>query len=87
MPGADRMANTATQVFTPKNEPIILDRILLTSSLALQAALAYFFGHAYDTRIFMATGYLAGTGQNPYVPQDLSTVFHNGAFQGITSIG
>ena len=35
----------------------------------------------------MATGYLVGTGQNPYIPQDLTAVFHNTFFQGMTSIG
>ena len=38
-------------------------------------------------RIFMATGYLVGTGQNPYIAQDLSAVFHNSTFQGITTFG
>jgi Gpi18-like mannosyltransferase len=63
------------------------DRILLASSIILQVVLALFFGHAYDMRIFMATGYLVGTGQNPYIAQNLSTVFHNSTFQGITSFG
>ena len=35
----------------------------------------------------MATGFLVGTGQNPYVPQDLTAVFQNSFFQGMTSIG
>src|SRR5512143_2663854 len=61
--------------------------IILASSVLLQIALALFFGDAYDMRIFMATGYLVGTGQNPYIAQDLSAVFHNSAFQGITSFG
>ena len=63
------------------------DRVLLASSIILQIVLALFFGHAYDTRIFMATGYLVGTGQNPYIAQDLSAVFRNSAFQGITTFG
>ena len=56
-------------------------------SLVLQIGLGLFFGHAYDQRIYMATGYLVGTGQNPYIPQDLVSVFHNSAFQGMTSVG
>lgn len=64
-----------------------LDRILLASSLILQIVLALFFGDAYDMRIFMSTGYLVGTGQNPYIAQDLSAVFHNSTFQHITSFG
>jgi len=38
-------------------------------------------------RIFMATGYLVSTGQNPYVAQDLTSVFHSASFRGFTSIG
>ena len=38
-------------------------------------------------RIFMATGYLVGSGQNPYVAQNLSAVFQNSSFQGMTSVG
>jgi hypothetical protein len=63
------------------------DRILLFLSLVLQLLLGLFFGHAYDMRIFMATGYLVGTGQNPYIVPDLSAVFHNASFQGVTSLG
>jgi hypothetical protein len=64
-----------------------LDRLLLVSSIIFQIVLGFFFGHAYDIRIFMSTGYLVGTGQNPYLAQDLSAVFHNSTFQGITTIG
>jgi len=63
------------------------DRLLLASSIILQVVLALFFGHAYDMHIFMATGYLVGTGQNPYIAQSLGAVFHNITFQGITSFG
>ncbi len=63
------------------------DQMLLTASIGLQATLALFFGHVYDMRIFMATGYLVATGQNPYIPQDLTAVFNNPSFQGMTSVG
>lgn len=63
------------------------DRLLLALSIILQTVLALFFGHAYDMRIFMATGYLVGSGQNPYVAQDVSAVFHNSTFRGITTFG
>ena len=56
------------------------DLVLLAASIILQVILALFLGHAYDMRIFMATGYLVGTGQNPYIAQDLSAVFHNSSF-------
>jgi hypothetical protein len=59
----------------------------LLASLLLQLGLGLFFGHAVDIRISMATGYLVATGQNPYVAQNLTQVFANPAFQGMTSIG
>jgi Gpi18-like mannosyltransferase len=71
----------------PVKRPAAADRLLLASSILIQIALALFFGHAYDMRIFMATGYLVGTGHNPYLPLDVSAVFHNSSFQGITTIG
>ncbi len=62
-------------------------RLLLALSIILQVVLALLFGHAYDMRILMATGYLVGTGQNPYIAQNLIAVFHNSTFQGITTFG
>ena len=43
------------------------DLSILLLSIVIQLSLALLFGHFYDMRIFMATGYLVGTGQNPYV--------------------
>jgi hypothetical protein len=63
------------------------DRRLLVLSILLQLCLAVLFGHSYDTRVFMAAGYLVGTGQNPYVPHDLSVVFHHVGFNRMTTIG
>jgi len=63
------------------------DYIVLLSSIVIQLAFAVLLGHQYDMRIFMATGYLVATGQNPYVAQDLTGVFNNSSFQGMTSIG
>ena len=63
------------------------DLSILTLSLGIQLSLALLFGHFYDMRIYMATGYLVATGQNPYIPQDLTAVFNNSSFQGMTSIG
>lgn len=63
------------------------DKLLLALSIGLQMILGLFLGHAYDTRIFLATGYLVGTGQNPYIAQNLGAVFHNAFFQGITTVG
>jgi Gpi18-like mannosyltransferase len=56
-------------------------------SIVLQMAIGLFLGHIYDTRISMATGYLVATGQNPYVPQNLTSIFNNASFQNMTSIG
>jgi hypothetical protein len=63
------------------------DRVLLLSSLLLQLILGLLFGHVYDQRINMATGYLVASSQDPYIPHDLTGVFHNSAFQGMTTIG
>lgn len=78
---------TSPQGFHPIRQYSNPDRLLLASSLILQLVLALFFGHAYDMRIFMATGYLVGTGQNPYIAQNLGAFFQNSTFQGITSFG
>lgn len=59
----------------------------MLGSVAIQLVLGVLFGHVYDMRIFMATGYLVGTGQNPYIPQDLSAIFQNPTFQSITTLG
>jgi len=56
-------------------------------SILLQLILALFLGHAYDMRIFMSTGYLVGNGLDPYLARDLSTVFHDVTFRGITTFG
>ncbi len=63
------------------------DRLLLALSICIQIALGLFLGHAYDMRIFMASGYLVGTGQNPYLAQNLGAIFQNITFQGITTFG
>jgi hypothetical protein len=73
---------------TGKSKQLALqDWSLLLLSIFIQSVLGLLFGHVYDQRIYMATGYLVGTGQNPYLPQDLTAVFHNNLFQGMTSIG
>jgi hypothetical protein len=63
------------------------DRYLLFISIFIQSIIGILFGHVYDQRIYLATGYLVGTGQNPYLPQNLTAIFHNSLFQGMTSIG
>lgn len=61
--------------------------VFLFLSISIQLILGILFGHLYDIRLFMATGYLVGTGQNPYISQDLSALFHNLSFQNLTTIG
>jgi hypothetical protein len=63
------------------------ERRILLLSIVLQLALATLFGHSYDTRVFMGTGYLVGNGHNPYVPQDLSAVFHHVLFNARGTVG
>ncbi len=63
------------------------DRPYLAASILLQLVLGLLFGHLYDIRIWMATGYLVATGQDPYIAQNLTKVFNNPAFQGMASIG
>jgi len=78
---------SATHDIHPNKRSLNTNRLLLVLSISLQLILALFFGHAYDMRIFMASGYLVCTGQNPYIAQNLSAVFQNSTFQGITSFG
>jgi len=56
-------------------------------SLTVQLILAFLFGNFYDMRVSLAAGYTVGTGGNPYIAQDLSAVFHNELFHGISTIG
>jgi hypothetical protein len=60
---------------------------ILILSTAIQLVIGLLFGHVYDIRIFMAAGHQVATLQNPYLPHDLSAVFHNPAFHGITTVG
>ena len=63
------------------------DRRILLLSIAMQLGLALLFGHSYDTRVFMTAGYLVGTGHNPYMPQDLTAVFHHISFNARSTVG
>ena len=63
------------------------NRLVLVLSLLVQIAAGAAFGHLYDMRIFMASGYLVGSGRNPYAAQDSSAVFRNPYFRGITTVG
>lgn len=80
-------SHTSSQIISNQKQFASLDRLILILSIAGQLVLAMLFGHFYDMRIFMATGYLVGTGQNPYVAQDLIAVFNNSFSGGMTSVG
>ena len=57
--------------------------LIVLSSLLLQMPLAYFLGHYYDERVFMATGYLVSSGIDPYQPIELVNVFAHPLLNGI----
>lgn len=63
------------------------DGRLVALSIALQLVLGALFGHAYDARVSMTTGYLVATGRGPYSPLDLAAVFHHAGFSQLTTIG
>ena len=64
------------------------DRRLLVLGVLLQVALAAIPLHkSFDRGVFEAAGYLVGNGHSPYVPMDLSAVFHNAAFRDLAPIG
>lgn len=60
---------------------------MLALGILLQLALGLLLGHSTDTRVFMATGHLVGSGQNPYVAQDLTAVFRHVSFDVPSAVG
>lgn len=52
-------------------------------SLLIQIPIAYFLGHSYDQRVYMATGYVVGSGMDPYSPIELVNVFANPVLDGV----
>ena len=63
------------------------DRRLVALSVAVQLVLGWLFGHAYDARVFLGTGYLVASGRGPYSPLDLAAVFRHVGFSQLTTIG
>ncbi len=61
------------------------DFLAVTLSVLVQIPLAIFLGHYYDQTIFLQTGYLVGSGLNPYQPHAI-TVFSNPYLTGVNSI-
>ena len=54
-------------------------------SVLVQVPMAYFLGHYFDQRIFMATGYTIASGFDPYKPIELIHVFSNPLLNGFVS--
>ncbi len=82
------LSTKVSTVYSPHSQRISRKNLaFLLASVLLQLVIGLLFGHVYDTRISMATGYLVATGQDPYITQNLTQVFNNQAFQGMTSIG
>ncbi len=62
--------------------------LLVLMSVLIELPLAFFLGHYYDDRIFMATGYLVSSGFNPYFPHNFVNVFPSAILSGtIPTIG
>ena len=63
------------------------DRRVLAASVVVQLVAGLLLGHSYDTRVFLATGYLVGHGLDPYAARDLGAVFHHAGFAAGATIG
>ena len=61
---------------------------IVLASVLIQILLGAFLGHYFDQRIFMAAGYVAGSGGDPYKPIELIRVFENPLLNGfVPTIG
>jgi len=61
---------------------------IVLTSLLIQMLLGVFLGHYFDQRVFMATGYVVGSGGDPYKPIELIRVFENPLLNGfVPTIG
>lgn len=59
------------------------DLLLVLISIMVQIPLALFLGHYFDQRVFMNTGYLVGSGLDPYQQHTITGIFTNPLLQGI----
>ncbi len=59
------------------------DLLFALLSLLVQVPLALFLGHFYDDRVFMATGYLVGSGLSPYVVHNFAGPFPVAIISGV----
>src|SRR5512143_677329 len=53
------------------------------ASVLIQMLLGAFLGHYFDQRIFMAAGYVVGSGGDPYKPIELIRIFQNPLLNGL----
>ncbi len=60
--------------------------LLVLLSLFIQVPLALFLGHYYDTRVYMATGYLVSSGLDPYLQHNFVNVFPSSVLSGTVPI-
>jgi hypothetical protein len=58
------------------------DLPLILLSILVQMPFALFLGHYYDQSVFMATGYLVGSGLDPYQHYEIVGVFSHPLLQG-----
>jgi len=58
------------------------DLPLVLLCILVQIPFALFLGHYYDQRVFMATGYLVGSGLDPYQQYEIVGVFSHPLLQG-----
>jgi hypothetical protein len=77
--GSSIKVNTCLLLKKFRNE----DLPLVLLSILLQASFAIFLGHYYDQRVFMTTGYLLGSGLDPYQQYEIVGVFHHPLLQGL----
>ncbi len=61
---------------------------IVLASVLIQSLLGVFLGHFFDQRVFMAAGYVVGSGGDPYKPIVLISVFSNPLLNGfVPTIG
>lgn len=58
---------------------------IVLASVLIQSLLGVFLGHYFDQRIFMAAGYVVGSGGDPYKPIVLVGVFSNPLLNGLVA--
>jgi Gpi18-like mannosyltransferase len=60
--------------------------VIVLVSVLIQMLLGVFLGHYFDQRVFMAAGYVVGSGGDPYKPIQLIGVFENPLLNGFVPV-